>query len=169
MTKEHEEEYELLEIEMIDDSKKYKPVVIKNVKKELFPAGFYYVGDLCYLLQDEKNDKFISLYKHYVCGFVYGKDNKNKKRFVTCEDISFFGYFNKTSYGYCGFKDNNGNRYSIITCLLGIVQLTTNELLLKARSAEEYTNAKVLQFNEPFEVCSKRGKFIFGDVIISGK
>jgi len=37
------------EIELTDDSDKYKAVSIRAANK-LFPAGRYYVGDLCYLL-----------------------------------------------------------------------------------------------------------------------
>ena len=54
-------EIEYLEIE-IDDEDNYKDVEIKNYRDKEFPAGLYYVGDLCYLLQSDDNEIHRSMY-----------------------------------------------------------------------------------------------------------
>lgn len=162
-------EIEYVELELEDKSDKYKDVKIKNYKEKEFPAGLYYVGDLCYLLQNEKNEIHNSMYYKYVCGFIYGKENKRKSRFVKCENVSFLAYFDNTAYGDGGFRDNKGNHYSVDAALIGIVQLTDEELLEKAKYIEEKSDGKIIEFNEPFLVSSKRGVFNFGDIEINTK
>lgn len=155
------------EIELLDDSDKYKAVSIRAANK-LFPAGRYYVGDLCYLL-DKGEDYGVlkSIYFHYVCGYVCGTDYRRKKRFVECEDISFLAYFGVTAHGDGGFKDNQGRSYSVDAGLIGIVELTDSDLEASARAVEARGSGQVIDFGEAFEVSSKRGVFNFGDIEIN--
>lgn len=156
-------EIEYLEI---DDEDNYKDVDIKNYKDKEFPAGLYYVGDLCYLLQNEKNEIYNSMYYKYVCGFVYGKENRRKPRLVKCENVSFLAYFDRITHGGGGYSDDKGNCYGVAAGLIGIVQLTDEDLLLEAKSVENRLSAKIIEFKEPFLVSSKRGLFNFGDITI---
>jgi len=158
-------EIEYLEIE-IDDEDNYKDVDIKNYKDKEFPAGLYYVGDLCYLLQSDDNEIHNSMYYKYVCGFIYGKENRRKPRLIKCENVSFLAYFDRTAYGDGGYSDNKGHHYGVDAGLIGIVQLTDEDLLLKAKSVENRLSAKIIDFKEPFLVSSKRGLFNFGDITI---
>lgn len=161
-------ETEYLEIEL-EDNDNYKDVEIKNYKDKEFPAGLYYVGDLCYLLQNEEKEIHNSIYYKYVCGFIYGKENRRKPRLVKCEGVSFLAYFDRTAYGDGGYSDNKGNNYNVDSSRIGIVQLTDEELLLKAKSVEDRLSAKIIEFKESFLVSSKRGLFNFGDIEINTK
>lgn len=160
---------ELVFLELTDDSDKYKAVSIKAANKP-FPAGRYYVGDLCYLLdKGEDYGALKSIYHHYVCGFIYDKDYRRKKRLVECEDISFLAYFGMMAHGDGVFSDNYGRSYSVDAGLIGIVELNDSDLEASARAVEARGGGQVIDFGEAFEVSSKRGVFNFGNIEINTK
>lgn len=120
------------------------------------PAGTYYVGDLCYLLED-------SVYDDYVCAFTHEDEIVE----IETEDgIKFLASHSNTAYGDGGYKDNLGNEYGVDAGIIGIVQLVDEEMLNKAKKEEASNMAKVIEFEEAFTVEYNDGVFDFGHIHI---
>lgn len=89
-------------------------VSLGRATEHTFPAGKYYIGDLCYVLDDELIDAA-------VCGRDDGFHTNGKH---------VLGYFS-TAYGDGCYRGTNGQSYGVDAGMIGIVPVE----LIKAGSA----------------------------------
>lgn len=130
-------------------------VVEANV--ETFPAGLYYVGDLCYLLPDH-------VYDDYVCSST-GYEGVEVE-VTDGEKAPYLSFYSHTAYGDGLYRDNNKNSYCVDAGIIGIVQLVDEEMIESAKTQEKAKLAKVIKFEHPFTVDVDGGTFEFGDIKI---
>ena len=97
----------------------------------VFPAGEYYIGDFCYLLDDED-------YYEIVCSFQYDNVPHQYKKF------NFL--FGNTVHGDGKYSDNKGNScYSADSGTIGIINLPTKKLKEQAEKNNEKRIRKYCQ------------------------
>ena len=118
----------------------------------VFPAGEYYIGDFCYLLDNEDYDEI-------VCSFLYDGDPYQYKKF------NFL--FGGTAHGDGQYSDNQGNScYSVDSGTIGIINLPTKKLKEQAKELMKRVSANIIKFDKPFTVYYGHGVFYFGDIMI---
>lgn len=108
----------------------------------IFKAGKYYIGDPCYVLNEELI-KFDNL-----------KDDKILK---IGEDFIFL---DKTTYGDGFYEDNFENKYSIDSGMLSVIPVNLIE------KHENISLGKIVYFDKNFEVKSNEGVFYIGNIIV---
>lgn len=119
----------------------------------VFPAGEYYVGDFCYLLNDED-------YNNIICSFLYDDEPYQHKKFTFL--------FGNTAHGDGQYSDNQGyNYYSADSGTIGIINLPTKKLQQTAKEVMKNNHANVIKFDAPFEVYCRKGVFTFGSIVIN--
>ena len=111
------------------------------------PAGTYYVGDLCYVLQGSDWDDVIDLMFPDSRSGHYGEH--------TLMDGRKFAIL-RTAYGDGEYPDDRGNSYPVDSGTIGCI-LT---------DATSTTHGAIIQFDQPFEVVDRNGTLCFGDVEI---
>ena len=116
-----------------------------------FPAGEYYIGDLCYVMHDEWNE-FCDL-------TIKGNDLLNGAFNLADGRRVFFGY---TAYGDGSYPDNLGNSYDVDAGLIGII--ATKDI--SQRDQDNLSDGHVHRFDAPFYVSAEDGIFYFGNVRI---
>lgn len=102
----------------------------------VFPAGEYYIGDFCYLLNDED-----------YANIVYSRTMMN------LINIKFTFLFGNTAYHYRDgqYSDNQGyNHYSADSGTIGIINLPTEKLQQTAKELMKDNNAIIIKFDAPF-------------------
>lgn len=113
-----------------------------------FPAGHYYVGDLCYNKSIDWDEFCDMTIKGHEClsGVFTLKDGR---------DLASYS----TMYGDGVYRDNLGNEYWVDAGLIGII------------GCEEGTQIRgghVFYFPRPFKVfCPKDGVMAFGNIVIN--
>ena len=118
----------------------------------IFPAGEYYIGDFCYLLNDED-------YANIICSFLYDDEPYQHKKFTFL--------FGNTAYGDGQYSDNQGNScYSVDSGTIGIINLPTKKLKEQAKELMKRGSANIIRFDKPFTVYYGHGVFYFGDIMI---
>ena len=118
----------------------------------VFPAGEYYIGDFCYLLDDED-------YYEIVCSFQYDNVPHQYKKF------NFL--FGNTAHGDGLYSDNDGNScYSADSGTIGIINLPTKKLKEQAEKIMKNGSANIVKFDKSFTVYYGHGVFYFGDIMI---
>lgn len=130
-------------------------VVKANV--ETFPAGLYYVGDLCYFLPDHVYDDYVGSLTGYEGVEVEVTDG---------EQSPYLSFYSHTAYGDGIYRDNKKNSYCVDAGIIGIVQLVNDGMIAAAKSQEKAKLAKVIKFEHPFTVDVDGGTFEFGDIKI---
>jgi hypothetical protein len=103
----------------------------------MLKAGFYYVGDLCYITEDAH------------CGvnvFEYENDNGDS---VTCANF-------RTTYGDGTYNDQDGRRYDVDSGTIGCFPVS-----------KYFDEGNVIEFKEDFEVSKKDGVIKFGHIEIN--
>ncbi len=121
----------------------------------MFPAGKYYVGDLCYAIDDSEWDDFCNL-------TIVGER-------VLDGEFPWKGsalYTHGTFYGDGTYIDNHGREYGVDAGLIGVLPA---HLISKS----EYGNFEdpenglghIIEFTKPFECGYEDGTFIIGDDI----
>ena len=78
----------------------------------MMPAGVYYVGDLCYVMDDEEWDEFCSL-------TIQGNDCVDGE--FTMKDGRRFATYG-TKFGDGEYRDQFGNSYSVDAGLIGCIR-----------------------------------------------
>lgn len=135
------------------------------VHQETFPAGTYYIGDLCYCFpnQGPKEPLWGEL-----CNILFnGVENpQGWKKF-----FDFHGHrvgTDSTEWGDGRYDGSDGKKYAVDSGSIGILPI---ELM---RFAEpEYTDerlselASIVTFDKPFRVKFDNGEFWFGDIYIN--
>ena len=107
----------------------------------MFPAGKYYVGDLCYVMHDEWDE---------VCGkFFEGRDDHGcNQGMFELKDGRKFASFN-TKYGDGGYFDQDGKEYGVDAGLIGCISLNDIDLNADGNST---TGGQIVQFDHDFTV-----------------
>ncbi len=110
---------------------KLKWTFIEDKKKHTFPAGKYYIGDLCYALQEDIYDR------------VFGRQGYDEGLYS-----SDLGSFMMHGTGGDGeFKGSDGYMYPVDAALIGIASLAC------CNPEKEIYGGKVFTFDKPVE-CS---------------
>ena len=108
------------------------------------PAGKYYIGDLCYVMNDTEWDEFcsITIDGHNVIDGEF--QMKDGRRFAT------YG----TAYGDGVYHDQYGHSYSVDAGLIGCIKVEDIR-------AEKYENlldlGSIMEFNNSFATSGGRG------------
>jgi hypothetical protein len=117
------------------------------------PAGKYYVGDLCYVMD---NDEWSQ-----VCSLIIQGEKLLDGEFELPDGRRFAIY--STHWGDGEYYDQYGHTYSVDAGSIGCI-------LMSDIRANKYDNlldlGAILEFIEPFETGSQGGQLQFGHVII---
>jgi hypothetical protein len=126
-------------------------IEMKTTNKFLFPPGFYYIGDLCYVMDKEWDE---------VCditidglGVIDGVFN--------LADGRKFGLWG-TAYGDGSYNDNLGREYPVDAGLIGIIAVED----IDESEKENLKLGNITHFKNPFVVKCSEGKFNFGNLIL---
>jgi len=121
------------------------------------PAGTYYVGDLCYVVNDDDWSDFCERSFPDSCTEVVGI-------FETFEGINYANF--GTKYGDGGYADYNGRKYSVDSGSIGCIPVCT--LGDKCGFETIAGLGNIIDFPEAFEVGydEETGTITFGDVEI---
>lgn len=117
----------------------------------MMQAGYYYVGDLCYVL-DEEWDEVCDL-------FTRGRNDHgcNEGEFTLKDGRRFVSY--NTMYGDGSYEDQYGNDYGVDAGLIGCIRI--DDIGLDPATFEgkgdghPHNGGQIFEFNEDF-VCSGR-------------
>ena len=107
----------------------------------MFPAGKYYVGDLCYVMHDEWDE---------VCGLFFEGPNVHgcNQGIFQLKDGRKFASFN-TKWGDGSFQDQYGRSYGVDAGLIGCIAIKDINL----DSGDNFTRGgQVIEFDRDFEV-----------------
>ena len=119
------------------------------------PAGEYYIGDLCYVMDDEEWDEFCSITIDGMKCIDGEFSLKDGRRFAT------YG----TAYGDGVYHDQYGHSYAVDAGLIGCI-------LTKDIKAEKYENlldlGAVMTFDNSFVTSGGRGEKDWEGVIQFG-
>jgi hypothetical protein len=115
-----------------------------------FPAGEYYVGDLCYVMHPEWDN---------LCDIMFSEDEmlegeltvQNKKLFLA-----------STAYGDGTYTDNTGRAYGVDAGLLGIIAVSD----IAESELPNLIDGHVIEFTQDFIVTAQHGRFNFGGILI---
>lgn len=124
---------------------------MKNYVEAQFPAGRYYIGDLCYVLHDEWNE---------VCDLIIEGNECKDGEFKLKDGRRYF--IASTAYGDGEYLDNYGRRYPVDSGSIGIIL----ESDLRASDCKGLKLGNVIEFSNAFVVSAESGKFCFDSVTI---
>jgi hypothetical protein len=120
---------------------------MKKVQK--FEAGRYYIGDLCYVVEDKD---WMPLLKE--TNYLEGENIKYKNRSI---------FSARTAYGDGVYKDNFGHEYGVDAGILGIMPMDI------VHHNPSMSGGMIWEFDEEFTVSAEDGFFVFGHVRIETK
>lgn len=119
----------------------------------MMKAGKYYVGDLCYVFNDEDWNQ--------ICKIIIDGHSCLQGEFNLAENRRF-AIFN-TAYGDGEYEDQNGHSYSVDAGSIGCT-------LVDNISADKYENlldlGNIVEFKEDFNVYERDGKIFIGHLEI---
>lgn len=116
----------------------------------MLPAGRYYVGDLCYVIADEKWDG--------VCDYICSEHSGEGK---TPDGHPFV--FSGTAYGDGVYADQFGNRYGVDAGIIGAIAVEH----LDVSEAEAESLGAIIDFVGPVDVTYEDGTITIGHVRIN--
>ena len=122
----------------------------------MMPAGVYYVGDLCYVMDDDEWDEFCSLtIKGNNC--IDGEFNlRDGRRFAT------YG----TKFGDGEYRDQFGNTYSVDAGLIGCIRFED----IKTVKYEDFERlGKIIEYKSDFVTAGGRQNDDWDGVIQIGE
>lgn len=119
--------------------------------KILMPAGNYYIGDLCYVIDYD----WSKLCEHYFSNDAYGR-TQDGMTFPYEDRKCFIG---STKYGDGSYYDNFGRQYGVDSGMIGI--------MLYALKDKDDGGGNVVFFDKEFYVDYFDGIFTFGDIVIN--
>ena len=126
-----------------------------NKTTDWFPAGKYYIGDLCYVMHEEWDE---------VCGkFFEGRSDHgcNEGEFTLKDGTRFASY--STKWGDGTYRDNSGRTYMVDAGLLGVVALKDLDL---SNPDNDCSGGTIVEFKQPFNCEGEDGIMRFGNVMI---
>jgi hypothetical protein len=112
----------------------------------VFEPGKYYIGDLCYVINNENWDKLLNDTEYFQNEY---QEFKGQQIFAC-----------STVYGDGIFYDNNDTSYPVDAGILGIMPY---DLIDDKKGIK---NGSVVTFDEDFEVFEENGIFTFGNIEI---
>lgn len=118
----------------------------------MLEPGTYYVGDLCYVFNDEKLDK--------MCDCI----QKEGKILFELEDMVFYDM--STAYGDGTYKDNYGRSYPVDSGSIGCVHVSHIDEDKKPKEGEKDPCGHLITFTEPFECSVEDGCMRFGEQLV---
>ena len=121
-------------------------------------AGEYYVGDLCYVMDDKEWDECCKL-------FFAGRNDHgiNDGEFELPDGRKFASY--STKHGDGCYKDQHGNRYSVDAGLIGCIKLAD----IKANKYNDISElGNIHKFERDFTTSGGRGDRQWDGVICIG-
>lgn len=127
------------------------------MKKEYtakFPAGRYYIGDLCYVMHKEWEEVINLMYPN--------RSNDSVEGELTLADGRRF-FYGSTAWGDGEFCDNRYGRYPVDAGLIGIIAVDN----IAPEETENLQNGMVYTFEEDFSVYTCGGSYDFGGVLIN--
>jgi hypothetical protein len=118
-----------------------------------FPAGEYYIGDLCYVMQSDWPE---------VCDRMIRDTSEARNRLLKLSDGRKI-FFGQTAYGDGCYEDNNGNSYAVDAGIIGII--SRNDIHNSDDNSPGLGN--MFKFESDFTVSyDEKGVFQFGDIVI---
>jgi hypothetical protein len=121
---------------------------MKNHKTN-FKAGKYYVGDLCYVVNDNNWDKLLD-----DTDYFGNNDLKFKDEVI---------FASNTAYGDGTYYDNKGRKYSVDAGLIGVMPFGVID------ENEIGKGGQIIEFEKDFKAYEEDGKFYIDDFIIDTK
>lgn len=122
----------------------------------MMPAGTYYVGDLCYVMNDEEWNEFCNLTT---------VDNDCLQGEFTFKDGRRFASY-QTKWGDGEYRSNINTKHSVDAGLIGCI-LVSDIKTKKYESFELEDFGAIVTFDEDFKTRENDGLIVFGDVIIN--
>lgn len=122
------------------------------------PAGKYYIGDLCYVMDDNDWSECVDLFfPPNEQGFPGGKEGefalKDGRRFAS------FG----TAYGDGTYRSNLNTFHSVDSGSIGCIRVED----IRANKYDDIEElGAIVEFDQPFEVEADQGLLVFGHVEI---
>lgn len=114
------------------------------------PAGKYYIGDLCYVMDEEWDE---------VCSLIIQGNECVDGEFVMKNGTRFACY--GTMWGDGAYRDQDGRGYSVDSGTIGCVLVDD----IQGRRGD--TLGQVVEFTEPFDTyCTRDGVIVIGHVRI---
>ena len=144
-----------LTLEQIEEflSRPSLPPREKTMHTAIFPAGEYYIGDLCYVMGNEWDE---------VVDLMFPTESRDVEGELTLADGRKF-FYGSTAYGDGSYGDNRGGKYPVDAGNIGII--ATNDIT-EADKEQSLQCGTVYTFDEPFECYSNAGLFKFGNSIV---
>lgn len=144
-----------LTLEQIEEifSRPALPPREKTMHTATFPAGEYYIGDLCYVMHEEWDE---------VIELMFPTERRECEGELTLADGRKF-FYGSTAYGDGSYIDNRGGEYPVDAGIIGII--ATNDIS-EADKEESVQCGNVYTFDEPFEITAHAGLFKFGEIEI---
>ena len=127
-----------------------------------FPAGQYYVGDLCYVMHPEWDE---------LCDIMFSRDDYLEGRIMFSEDDYLEGeltvqnkriFLASTAWGDGNYADNVGRAYGVDSGNLGIIAVAD----IAESELPNLIDGHVIEFTEDFIVTAQHGRFNFGNILI---
>ena len=119
----------------------------------MLKAGKYYVGDLCYVFNDDDWDN--------VCKLIIDVNECAEGEFNLADGRRFAIY--NTAYGDGEYEDQDWHHYSVDSGSIGCT-------LVENISADKYNDlnriGRIVEFKEPFEVYKDQGMICVGHIHI---
>ena len=125
------------------------------MNKYKFPAGTYYVGDLCYVMHEEWDEMFNLFFPEFT-------SPGNEGKFQLKSGVTF-GCFT-TAYGDGVYTDQKGRNYPVDSGSIGLVRVEDVDI---ANKENDLALGQILAFDEDFEIFSTEDHTLhFGNVAI---
>lgn len=124
------------------------------MSKMTMPAGLYYVGDLCYVMNAEWDE---------VCALTIAGQNMVDGVFNLADGRQFAMF--STAYGDGTYTSNRGGKYPVDSGSIGCIMVDNITGAFSGESPD--LGAGVLhKFERDFEVSGERGVIVFGHIVI---
>ena len=118
-----------------------------------FPAGEYYIGDLCYVMHAEWGE---------VCNLMFAAagDDMVEGDLPMADGRNIF--IASTAYGDGEYLDNGSGVYPVDSGSIGVIAVKD----ISAADFENINSGTVYTFESEFNIIAHAGLFDFGDVVI---
>ena len=119
----------------------------------MMPAGKYYIGDLCYVMDTEEWRE--------LCNIIIKGPRILDGEFELPDGRRFAIY--STAHGDGEYYDQYGHTYSVDAGSIGCILMSD----IRARKYDNLLDlGAILEFTEPFETGTHKGQLEFGHVLI---